>query len=70
MYDDMYNVKYRQLGALYELLLFETLKQRGFSHVVLKVTNFIVFGLYLKLFNSLQNIWIIGRSTDEYSEKS
>ena len=54
VHDNMYNVKYRQIGTLCEPVLFEPLKQIRVSHAIFEMPSFIDCGLYLKSFNSLE----------------
>ena len=54
VYDDMYNVKYRQPDTLYEPIILEPFKQIRVSCIMFKVTRFVYFWPYLKSFSTLK----------------
>ena len=54
VYDDMYNMEYRQSDTLHMPVLFEPLKQIRVSHAMFKATSFVEFGPYLRSFFSLE----------------
>ena len=54
VHDDMYDIKYRQTDTLYETVLFKSLKHIRVSCAMFKVTSFIYFALYSKLFDYLE----------------